>query len=124
YEGDAGHEEHGASPAEAHHHRGDYRQEQELAGGGAGREQAQHDAPAFREPAIGDHGSEDGCLVPVPSPTTTPHSNASCHDAVIKVVRATPAATSASDVTMTRRTPRRSRSQAMNRPDRPQRDRF
>jgi len=58
-------------------------------------------------------------MVPVPSPTTTPHSNASCHDAVIKVVRATPVATSASDVTMTRRMPSRSISPAMNGPDRP-----
>ena len=58
-------------------------------------------------------------MVPVPSPTTTPHSNASCHDAVIKVVRATPVATSASDITMTRRIPSRSISPATNGPDRP-----
>ncbi len=63
-------------------------------------------------------------MVPVPSPTTTPHSSASCHDAVIRVVRATPAATSASDVTMTRRMPSRSISPAANGPDRPKRKRF
>jgi hypothetical protein len=60
-ERDAGYQQHGASPAEAHHHRGEQGQEQKLPGGGAGREQAQHDAPAFREPAVGDHGPEDRC---------------------------------------------------------------
>jgi len=48
---------------------------QKLPGGGAGREQAQHDAAAFREPAVGDHGPRTDAMVPVPSPTTTPHSN-------------------------------------------------
>ena len=55
-------------------------------------------------------------VIPVPAPTTTPQSSTSCQGAVIRVVKATPAATTASDTRIVRRTPSRSISAAANGP--------
>jgi hypothetical protein len=55
----------------------------------------------------------------VPSPTITPHSVTSCHDAVMKTVRPLPAATISKAIATTRRTPKRSMSAAANGPTRP-----
>ena len=51
---------------------------------------------------------------PVPSPTMTPHSRTSCHDAVMNTVSPLPAATMSSAIDTTRRTPKRSISAAAN----------
>ena len=62
--------------------------------------------------------------MPVPVPTTTPHSSTSCQGAVISGVKATPDATSTSDITMVVRTPRRSMKAAANGPISPYRIRL
>ncbi len=51
---------------------------------------------------------------PVPSPTMTPHSMTSCHDAVMNTVSPLPAATMSSAIVTTRRTPKRSINAAAN----------
>ena len=53
-------------------------------------------------------------IEPVPSPTMTPHSITSCHDAVMNTVSPLPAATISSAIDTTRRTPKRSISAAAN----------
>ena len=61
---------------------------------------------------------------PVPSPTMTPHSSTSCHEAVMNTVSPLPAATISNAIDTTRRTPKRSISAAANGAVIPNRARF
>ena len=54
--------------------------------------------------------------VPVPVPTTTPHSNISCQDSRMNVVSATPVPISVIDASISRRMPKRSIIAAANGP--------
>ncbi len=58
-------------------------------------------------------------MTPVPSPTTTPHSNTSCHAWRIAGDSATAAAVTASASVIVRRTPKRSITAAANGPTSP-----
>ena len=55
-------------------------------------------------------------MAPAPVPTTKPHNSTSCQDSRMKVVSATPVASSASALTMVRRRPKRSMNEAANGP--------
>ena len=79
--------EHGGTPAKLLDDHGEQRQEQQLPGRGAGGQHAHHQAALFGEPAVDDGGPQDQGVMPVPVPTTTPHSRTSCQGAVISGVR-------------------------------------
>ena len=109
-------DQHGGAPAEMRRDAREGRQEDKLAGRRGAGEQADDEAAPRREPARRHHGAEhvgDGAGADADHDAPQEHELPGLR---MKVVSATPVASSASALTMVRRRPKRSMNEAANGP--------